>query len=70
MIRPLPLVVLAAAVGGVSFGSILVRLATAEPLAIAAWRVAIASAVVVPVALAFGRRRPADPRTETTATLV
>lgn len=69
MIRPLPLVVLAVAVCGVSFGSILVRLADAEPLAIAAWRVAIASAVVVPAALAFGRRGFADPRTEGLALL-
>jgi drug/metabolite transporter (DMT)-like permease len=69
VIRPLPLVVLAVAVGGVSFGSILVRLAAAEPLAIAAWRVAIASAVVVPAALAFGRRRLAEPRTELLALL-
>lgn len=69
MIRPLPLVVLAVAVAGVSFGSILVRLADAHPLAIAAWRVSLASLVVVPAALAFGRRRLADGRTEALAAL-
>jgi drug/metabolite transporter (DMT)-like permease len=67
--RSLPLLVLALAVGSVSFGSILIRLADAPPLAIAAWRVALASLVVVPAALAFGERRLADRRTEGLAVL-
>ena len=55
----LPLLVLAVALAGVSFGSIFVRLAAAPALAIALWRMTIASAVVVPAALAarHGTRR-------------
>lgn len=41
---------------GVSHGAILVRVADAAPLAIAAWRVGLAAVVVVPLALAFGKR--------------
>jgi drug/metabolite transporter (DMT)-like permease len=67
--RALPLAVLAAAVGGVSFGSILVRLAQAAPLAISAWRVTLASAVVVPLWLVLGPRRRAGVRTELVAAL-
>lgn len=61
-----PFVVLALAVLGVSNGSILVRLAHGPPLAIAAWRMVLASLVVVPLALAFGRRARASLRTELT----
>lgn len=54
--RPLlPYAVLAVALAGVSFGSIFVRLAAAPALAIALWRMTIASSVVLPVALAGGR---------------
>jgi drug/metabolite transporter (DMT)-like permease len=53
----LPYAVLAVAVLAVSFGAIFVRYADAPALAVAAWRMALASAVVVPAALAFGRRR-------------
>jgi drug/metabolite transporter (DMT)-like permease len=67
--RSLSLLVLALAVASVSFGSILIRLADAAPLAIAAWRVALASVVVVPAALAFGDRRLGDRRTETLAAI-
>jgi drug/metabolite transporter (DMT)-like permease len=53
--RPLlPLLVLAFALAGVSFGSIFVRLAAAPALAIALWRMTLASAVVVPAAFAAG----------------
>jgi len=51
----LPLLVLAVALAGVSFGSIFVRLAAAPALAIALWRMTLASAVVVPAALLAGR---------------
>ncbi len=51
--RPLlPLFVLALALAGVSFGSIFVRLAAAPALAIALWRMTLASAVVVPASVA------------------
>jgi len=50
----LPFLVLAFALAGVSFGSIFVRLAAAPALAIALWRMTLASAVVVPAALAAG----------------
>jgi len=53
----LPYAVLALAVLAVSFGAIFVRYAEAPALAVAAWRMALASAVVVPAALAFGHRR-------------
>lgn len=59
-----PLLVLAAAVAGISFGSILVRVAHAEPLAIAAWRLVLASVVVVPAALVIGPRRSGGARAE------
>lgn len=57
--RVLPYAVLAAALVGVSFGSIFVRLAAAPALAIALWRMTLASAVVLPAALASGGIRPA-----------
>jgi drug/metabolite transporter (DMT)-like permease len=60
----LPLIVLAAALAGVSSGSILIRLAHAEPLAIAAWRLVIASAVVLPAALVVGPRNSPGLRAE------
>lgn len=54
--RPLlPYAVLAVALAGVSFGSVFVRLAAAPALAIALWRMTLASAVVLPAALAGGR---------------
>lgn len=53
----LPYAVLALAVLAVSFGAIFVRYAEAPALVVAAWRLALASAVVVPAALAFGHRR-------------
>jgi len=57
--RPLlPLLVLAVALAGVSFGSIFVRLAAAPALAIALWRMTLASAVVVPAALLARRGSP------------
>ena len=59
--RFLPLVVLAVALAGVSFGSIFVRLAAAPAMAIALWRMTLASAVVLPAALAT--RRPGASRT-------
>jgi len=57
--RVLPYAVLAVALVGVSFGSIFVRLAAAPALAIALWRMTLASAVVLPAALASGGIRPA-----------
>lgn len=54
----LPYAVLAAALLAVSFGSIFARSADAPALVIAAWRMGLASLVVVPAALAFGHRRP------------
>jgi drug/metabolite transporter (DMT)-like permease len=56
--RGLPYAVLAAALVGVSFGSIFVRLAAAPALAIALWRMTLASAVVLPAALVSGGIRP------------
>lgn len=53
----LPLAVLAVALVAVSFGSIFVRLAAAPALAIALWRMTLASAVVLPAALAGGATR-------------
>jgi drug/metabolite transporter (DMT)-like permease len=47
---------------GVSFGSIFVRLAAAPALAIALWRMTLASAVVLPAALASGGIRPGTSR--------
>ena len=52
--RLLPYAVLAAALAGVSFGSIFVRLAAAPALAIALWRMTLASAVILPATLAWG----------------
>jgi len=52
-----PLLVLAVALAGVSFGSIFVRLAAAPALAIALWRMTLASAVVLPLAAASGTLR-------------
>ncbi len=49
--------VLGVAVAGVSFGSIFARLAEAPALAIALWRMLIATAIVLPAAAAFGRPR-------------
>jgi drug/metabolite transporter (DMT)-like permease len=60
--RVLPYAVLAAALVGVSFGSIFVRLAAAPALAIALWRMTLASAVVLPAALASGGIRPGTSR--------
>jgi drug/metabolite transporter (DMT)-like permease len=52
-----PLLVLAVAVIAVAHGAIFVRLAYgAQPLAIAAWRLSIASAIVVPLALVSSRQ--------------
>lgn len=47
---------LALAIVAVSHGSIFVRLAESAPFATAAWRLTLASAVVVPLALLFDRR--------------
>lgn len=47
---------LALAIVAVSHASIFVRLADSAPLATAAWRLTLASAVVVPLALLFDRR--------------
>jgi drug/metabolite transporter (DMT)-like permease len=58
----LPYAVLAFAVLAVSFGAIFVRYAEAPALVVAAWRMALASAVVVPAALAFGHRRATGSR--------
>jgi drug/metabolite transporter (DMT)-like permease len=56
--RPLlPFVVLAVALCGVSFGSIFVRLAAAPPLAIALWRMTLATAAVLPAGAASGQLR-------------
>ncbi len=52
----LPLAVLAVALVCVSFGSILVRLAAAPALAVALWRMTLASAVMLPAALIGGQR--------------
>jgi drug/metabolite transporter (DMT)-like permease len=52
--RLLPFAVLSVALVGVSFGSIFVRLAVAPALAIALWRMTLASAVVLPAALVSG----------------
>lgn len=57
--RLLPLVVLAIALAAVSFGSIFVRLAAAPALAAALWRMTLAAAVVVPVAVVGGGSRGA-----------
>lgn len=54
--RGLPLLILALGVVAIAHGSIFVRLADASPLAIAAWRLTLASAVVVPLALFVDRR--------------
>jgi drug/metabolite transporter (DMT)-like permease len=56
--------VLAAAVTGISIASVLVRVAHAEPLAIAAWRLVLASLVVVPAALVVGPRDSPGARVE------
>lgn len=53
----LPYLVLAISLIGVSFGSIFVRLAVAPALAIALWRMTLASAVVLPAAVATGAGR-------------
>ncbi len=50
--RAIPFLVLGIALLAVSNGAIFARLADAAPLAIAAWRVGLASLVVVPLALA------------------
>lgn len=62
-----PLVVLCVALLGVSHGAIFVRLADAPPLAIAAWRVGLAAAVVAPLALAFSTSRGASFRAQRAA---
>jgi len=51
-----PGLVLCVAIVAVAHGSIFVRLADAQPLAIAAWRVTLASAIVLPLALIFSGR--------------
>jgi drug/metabolite transporter (DMT)-like permease len=61
----LPFVVLAVALAGVSFGSIFARLAAAPALAIALWRMTLASAVALPVAAGMGQLRPAAAPRET-----
>jgi len=53
--RAAPLLVLGVAIVAVAHASIFVRLADAAPLAIAAWRLTLASAIVVPLALLFDR---------------
>ncbi|HKE43614.1 MAG TPA: DMT family transporter [Steroidobacteraceae bacterium] len=54
--RVSPLLILAGAVLAVAHGAIFVRLASeAQPLAIAAWRVTLATAIVVPIVLATQR---------------
>jgi drug/metabolite transporter (DMT)-like permease len=58
----LPFAVLSAALIGVSFGSIFVRLAVAPALAIALWRMTLATAVVLPAAWASGQFRPRTSR--------
>lgn len=55
--RTAAFVVLFVAVVAVSNGSIFVRLAHAAPLAISAWRITLASLVVVPLALVYSRSR-------------
>jgi drug/metabolite transporter (DMT)-like permease len=50
--RLVPFLVLAVALVAVSHGAIFARLADAAPFAIAAWRLGIASLVVIPLALA------------------
>ncbi|MCZ8131470.1 MAG: DMT family transporter [Steroidobacteraceae bacterium] len=67
--RARPLAVLAIAVLGMSHGAIFARLAEAEALAIAAWRLALATLVVLPLALAFGRLRAHSRRAELAAVL-
>lgn len=54
----LPYAVLGLALVAVSFGSIFARFADAPALVIAAWRMGLATLVVVPAAVAFGHRRP------------
>ncbi len=54
--RGAPLLILALGVVAIAHGSIFVRLADASPLAIAAWRLTLASALVVPLALLVERR--------------
>jgi drug/metabolite transporter (DMT)-like permease len=56
--RLLPFAVLSVALVGVSFGSIFVRLAVAPALAIALWRMTLASAAVLPAALLSGQFEP------------
>lgn len=53
----LPYAVLAVALLAVSFGSIFARHADAPALVIAAWRMGLATLVVLPAALALGHRR-------------
>ncbi len=60
--RWLPYAVLAVALVAVSHGAIFARLADAEPLAIAAWRLGIAFLVILPTALGAGRGRIASTR--------
>ncbi len=55
--RAIPFLVLAIALLAVSNGAIFARLANAEPLAIAAWRVGLATLVVLPLAVAAPRTR-------------
>lgn len=68
--RPLlPFLVLAVALAGVSFGSIFVRLAAAPALAIALWRMTLASVVAVPAAaVSIGSARRAGIRDWSLAT--
>lgn len=55
--RAAPFIVLGIALLAVSNGAIFARLATAPPLAIAAWRLALAFVVVLPIALSAPRGR-------------
>ncbi len=57
-----PFLVLGVALIAVSHGAIFTRLADAAPLAIAAWRLGLASLVVVPLALAAPRTGPLPSR--------
>lgn len=52
---------LAVAVAAISWGGPLARLVEAAPLAVAAWRMVLAAALAVPVAILAGRPWPAGP---------
>jgi drug/metabolite transporter (DMT)-like permease len=58
--KAVPFLVLGIALLAVSNGAIFARLAEAAPLAIAAWRVGLATLVVLPLAIAAPRRHPVN----------